>query len=440
MPEFNKYLARCTYLLERGKPVSDILWYLGDEVNHKPDQKIEFKGFKYDYCNPDVLLNRLTIRKDGTNAILTTPEGLTYRILYIPDNERMLPETVEKIVEFKKAGVPVVGTPPKNIATLVGGETAKQRFDKAVAEWKESGVVLRLEDALKQLQPDVIGDVLWTHRKIDGADWYFVCSPRGQEFNGTLQFRNVGNIEIWDAVTGKVTPSAAVVNDGQTNDEQTNDSQTSVPLNLPKAGSCFVVFRHDKSGTNNASLLAKALVPTPTPTQINGTWTLSFPEGWGTPKTLEIAELKAWKDLELSPEGKAFSGSVTYTTVFDAGEVKQGDRYELDLGRVDMIAAVTLNGKPLQTLWASPYKLDVTEAIQNGKNTLKVDVTSTWFNRLVYDANQPEEKRKTWTIRGPNKNAPLRESGLLGPVHLIKLTQGLDNPIPKKTTRHSITP
>jgi hypothetical protein len=323
----------------------------------------------------------------------------------------MLPETVEKIVEFKKAGVTVVGTPPKNIATLVGGETAKQRFDKAVAEWKASGVVLRLEEALKKLQPDVTGNVLWTHRRIDGADWYFVCSLRGQEFNGTLQFRNIGNVEIWDAVTGKVTPSAAVVNDGQT-----NDGQTSVPLNLPKAGSCFVVFRHNKSGTNNAPSLAKALVPTP----INGTWTLSFPEGWGTPETLEIAELKAWKDLELSPEGKAFSGSVTYTTTFDAGEVKQGDRYELDLGRVDMIAAVTLNGKPLRTLWASPYRLDVTEAIQNGKNTLKIDVTSTWFNRLVYDANQPEEKRKTWTIAGPKKDAPLRESGLLGPVSLIR--------------------
>jgi hypothetical protein len=171
-----------------------------------------------------------------------------------------------------------------------------------------------------------------------------------------------------------------------------------------------VVFRHDKISTTNP--LATALAPTP----LTGTWTLTFPDGWGMPKTLEITELKPWKDLDLSPEGKAFSGSVIYTTTFDAGEVKPGSRYEIDLGRVDMVAAVTLNGKPLRTLWSLPYRLDVSETMQSGKNTLSVEVTSTWFNRLVYDAGQPEESRKTWTISGPKKDSPLRESGLLGPV------------------------
>jgi hypothetical protein len=62
MPDFNNYLARCTYMLERGKPVSDVLWYLGDELDHKPDQNADFPaGYKYDYCNPDVLLNRLKV-------------------------------------------------------------------------------------------------------------------------------------------------------------------------------------------------------------------------------------------------------------------------------------------------------------------------------------------------------------------------------------------
>ncbi|MDR2138140.1 MAG: hypothetical protein LBP50_01100, partial [Tannerella sp.] len=79
---------------------------------------------------------------------------------------------------------------------------------------------------------------------------------------------------------------------------------------------------------------------------------------------------------------------------------------------------VSLNGKKLRTLWTPPYRLDVTDAIKSGKNTLQIEVTSTWFNRLVYDANQPENQRKTWTINGPSKDAELRESGLLGPVRL----------------------
>jgi hypothetical protein len=109
---------------------------------------------------------------------------------------------------------------------------------------------------------------------------------------------------------------------------------------------------------------------------------------------------------------------VTYTTAFDAGKLKKDARYSLDLGRVEMIAVVSLNGKTLRTLWTPPYRLDVTDIIKSGANTLQVEVTSTWFNRLVYDANQPEADRKTWTISGPAKDAALRESGLLGPVAL----------------------
>jgi hypothetical protein len=109
---------------------------------------------------------------------------------------------------------------------------------------------------------------------------------------------------------------------------------------------------------------------------------------------------------------------VTYTTTFDAGKLKKGASYSLDLGSVDMIAAVSLNGKKQRTLWTPPYRLDVTDAIKPGKNTLQVEVTGTWFNRLVYDAGQPEEQRKTWTFNGPKKEEALRESGLLGPVVL----------------------
>ena len=92
---------------------------------------------------------------------------------------------------------------------------------------------------------------------------------------------------------------------------------------------------------------------------------------------------------------------------------------KLDLGKVDMIATVKLNGKALATLWCAPYSLDISKAIVEGENELEIEVTSTWFNRLVYDAAQPESERKTWTISGPSANNALRESGLMGPVKLV---------------------
>ncbi|MDR1155392.1 MAG: hypothetical protein LBL04_11850 [Bacteroidales bacterium] len=418
MPEFTTYLARCTYMLERGKPVSDVLWYLGDEINHKPDQEAPFPhGFKYDYCNPDVLLNRLAVR----NGMLVTPEGVSYRVLWLPDNVRMLPQTLEKLYALVRDGATIIGDAPHGLATLTDAAGAQKRFDAAVANiWGKTakpgsrkagkGTVvsgMALSEALNRLniRPDVTGDALWLHRSIDGADWYFVCAPEGSGFNGTLDFRSKGSVEIWDPLTGEVTMANARSN-----------GRTQVTLDLPKAGSCFVVFRKTaqpgRTGKQPQRIETSRSVPLSEP------WNLSFPAGWNAPSSLQIAGLKPWKDLDMSPEAKAFSGTAVYTTTFDAGEMKPGTRFSLDLGRVEMIAAVSLNGEPLRTLWTPPYRLDLTGAIRPGANTLTVEVTGTWFNRLAYDAGQPEEQRKTWTISGPAKDAELRESGLLGPVVL----------------------
>ncbi|HWS00581.1 MAG TPA: glycosyl hydrolase, partial [Prolixibacteraceae bacterium] len=421
MPEFTTYLSRLNYLFERGKPVSDVLWYLGDEINHKPDQEALFPvGFKYDYCNPDVLLNRLSVR-DGK---IVTPDGLVYQLIWLPDNERMLPGTLEKMLSLVREGAVIVGNPPKGLATLIGGNKAQERFDEAVKElWGNSGENIRLvgkgkvmsgiaiEDAFKRLNmtPDVTGgDALWLHRRTEGADWYYVCAPAGRGFNGSLNFSNSGMVEIWDPLTGTVTPAPSTH----------SGTQTRVSLDLPQAGSCFVVFRKSEKAARQVTKPAPGKLQQAWQSDLQ--WKLEFPSGWGAPSSIQASKLKAWKDLDLTPEAKAFSGTVTYSTTFDAGKIGKNTPVFLDLGRVEMIAAVSLNGKRIGTLWTPPYKVDLTSAVKSGSNQLTVEVTSTWFNRLVFDARQPEGQRKTWTIKGPSKDAALRESGLIGPVIIYK--------------------
>ncbi|MDR1497307.1 MAG: hypothetical protein LBS59_02655 [Puniceicoccales bacterium] len=419
MPEFTAYLSRLNYLFERGKPVSDVLWYLGDEINHKPDQNAPFpKGYKYDYCNPDILLNRLSV-KDGQ---IVTPEGIAYRVMWLPDNKKMLPQTLEKLLSLVRSGAVIVGNAPKSIATLSGGETAQKRFNSIVEElWGGTnnkkihlvgkGKIIAnttIGEALLQLKiaPDVIGaDALWLHRRTEGADWYYVCAPVGREFQGELSFNNLKNVEIWDPLSGEILPAEGV---------KRADGRTTINFNLARSGSCFVVFSKTAK-TTPKQMTPKNNIEIKT---LFGEWKLVFPAGWGAPDSLGIKELKAWKDLDLSAEGRAFSGTATYTTTFNVENKLKNSVYSLDLGRVEMIATVTLNGKKLRTLWTPPYRHDVTNELRSGKNTLQVEVTSTWFNRLAYDSGQPEGKRKTWTFNAPRKGTPLRESGLLGPVKL----------------------
>jgi hypothetical protein len=95
---------------------------------------------------------------------------------------------------------------------------------------------------------------------------------------------------------------------------------------------------------------------------------------------------------------------------------------ELDLGAVQQVAKVTLNGRELGILWKPPYSIDITGAVRAGKNTLVVEVANTWTNRLTGDAFLPPEQRyarSNMRASLSRKETPLQPSGLLGPVRII---------------------
>jgi hypothetical protein len=83
------------------------------------------------------------------------------------------------------------------------------------------------------------------------------------------------------------------------------------------------------------------------------------------------------------------------------------------------VAAVRINGKAAAILWKPPYCFHADPLLHAGENTIEVDVTNLWPNRLIGDAQSPNGKHYTWTnIRKYTKESPLLPSGLLGPVVL----------------------
>lgn len=418
MPELTTYFARCSYMLERGKNVSDILWYMGDELRHKPDQNFKLpQGFKYDYCNFDGLINRIS----AADGILKTPDGVEYKALWITDNRRMRIESLEKIRDLLEAGATVIGSRPVYPATLSGGKAAEEKFKNLADEiWGDAKKGLRkvgkgkvlagmaIDEAIDKLglKPRVKNSqIIWSQRRVDGADIFFVCAPKGGSFKGNVEFLADCGAEVWDPTTGKI----------EHNFSQKNGEYASVPLDLPNAASRFVVFA--KGGKYVAPKSPNAKTEE---IAMEKPWKIEFPQGWGIDKPIFTNELKAWKDLDLSAEGKAFSGTAKYSATFIVDKIDPKKEYSLHLGKVDMIAEVSVNGKKIATLWCEPYKTEnISEYLKSGKNELQIEVTSTWFNRLVYDQSLPEKDRKTWTMFGPQKNEKLRESGLLGDVKII---------------------
>jgi hypothetical protein len=248
--DWHRYLARCQFLLRQGLFVADIC-YLQPE---RPPQSFEAHprlGYDYDECGADVVLNRMSVK----NGRITLPDGMSYRLLVLPQTARMTPPLLRKIKELAQAGATVVGAPPqkspslsgfpecdsevRELATRIWGDgdasqTAERRLD--------SGRVLRQREPEKILRdmgiaPDFTsGEPLrYIHRRAEGTDIYFVANRTPRSVSTTGAFRVSGKVpELWWPDTGKLE-RAPVFQEG--------NGRTSVGLALGPSGSVFVIFR-----------------------------------------------------------------------------------------------------------------------------------------------------------------------------------------------------
>ncbi len=187
----------------------------------------------------------------------------------------------------------------------------------------------------------------------------------------------------------------------------------------------------------------------PAPVTLTGPWQVSFPPKLGAPARATFDELTSWSDR---PETgvKYFSGTATYAQTFSVPPalLGPGRRLYLDLGAVQVLAQVKVNGQELGILWKPPFGVDVTNAVHPGANDLEVKVTNLWVNRLIGDEQLPPDCDWTnpaapdsgmkewpqWLLDDQpsptgriafaawhlwHKDDPLKESGLLGPVVLV---------------------
>jgi hypothetical protein len=59
-------------------------------------------------------------------------------------------------------------------------------------------------------------------------------------------------------------------------------------------------------------------------------------------------------------------------------------------------AIVSINGKAVGTLWAPPYRLDITQALRSGQNDIDIMVMNGALNTL---ATRPPADRRVLTLR-----------------------------------------
>lgn len=436
-PAFNTYLSRCSYLLQQGLFVADALIYQGDKSGYSHVLKTILptlgEGYDYDHCNTEVVLTRLSV-KEGR---IVLPDGMSYRVLVLPDKLPMQLPVLEQIASLLNDGATVVGPRPTKMfgKPLQPGDGVK--FDALVNRlWGDAAEPSVIEkrlgtgrlvwgktarQVLRELGvgPDFeyqglsdAGKINWIHRTmLDGTEIYFVTSRWETPESVECSFRVSGKQpELWDPVTGGIRDATAF---------RQENGRTMVPLEFDPCGSVFVIFRKaigTKAGGTTASNYP-ALTPR---LELDGAWDVSFDPKWGGPAKVRFDTLTDW--TKHAEDGiRFYSGTAIYRKIFTLPATpEKGRQLILDLGEVRDVAEVRLNGQNLGVVWTRPARVNITNAVKVGDNKLEVSVVNLWPNRLIGDALLPTKKRFTETnMRKFVATSPLLSSGLLGPVQIL---------------------
>jgi len=424
------YLARSSFMLQQGDFVADVAYLYGEGNNitalfgqQLPDVP---EGYEFDFLNADALVNVI----DFNRGNLTTPAGTNYKILALdPSTSRISLPVLQKIRDLVEDGAVVCGAKPIETPSLSDDQA---EFDAIVNElWaNEDGVnnvgdgkvyagytiqqALDMENIIPDFsytKPEADTEVLYVHRTFDDGDFYWVNNRNDRVEDIEATFRVDGKMaEIWHPETGRMEQASYSMEDGV----------TTVPLQLQPNDAVFVVFRDDaEQPTRTIPEKQEEVVFT-----AEGPWTVQFQEGRGAPAEVTLNTLTPWN--EHANEGvKYFSGTGTYTKTINAPAdwFQEGAELWLDLGDVENLAEVVVNGESVGIVWKVPFRVNVTDALHEGENSVEIKVTNIWVNRLIGDRQPDAEEQYTFTTQEPYQaDSPLMPSGLLGPVQMISMT------------------
>ncbi len=429
-PSWFNYIARGSYLLRQGVPVSDLLIFIGDGSPNSTFSRNDFKphipvGTSFDCVNTEVLINRILIKNKG----LILPEGTQYKALVLKNCEKLSYESMKRVHEIAMAGVPVQGIENIQPAGFVVSEELRESFDEMVEEMRNqancySGFNWSRLFRDIHLKPDLTitgrDDIDFIHRRIGTDDFYFLYNPDSVQRIFECTFRVSKKIpELWDPMDGKIIKLGRFTH---------KDDQCIAWIHLDANESTFVGFRessrripsvsevkessfvgrYELNDKNKLVLKATQNGPyeailssgehvsymvgnLPAPFHLSGSWEVEFLKKHGYASVHRFNVLTDWKDHILE-DINYYAGTAIYRKSFDLTDfqINEGHEYFLDLGRVHMVAEVRLNGKELGVEWIQPYKLNITEALKEGENHLEIAVTNQWSNRLIGDERFPD--------------------------------------------------
>jgi hypothetical protein len=361
-----RYLQRCHYMLQQGEPVADVAVYIGDFAPQMtgPAKPVP-QGYDYDYIGSDAILRKLDV-VDGQWVVYDENDpgriAARWKVLAMPKVDYIRPQVARRLAELRAKGGVVVDGVPVTEATLQAAGIAP-------------------------LVSQTSCPVRWKVRRLDDGGKVFFLSNFGKTgpFEATLRVADRVP-ELFNPVTGEIRKMARYKSESGTTritfdvkdradsffvvfrDKPTQPSVLSVALDGRAIGSDVLELSRSPDG----KLVGRSAQP--------GTYTVKLSDGDtksltipGAPQPITL-DAASW---QTKPEGEN-GHTVLFETRFDLPtDFAHEQRVLLDLGKVEAMATVKLNGKTFDTLWMPPFVVDVGDVLKPKGNELQILIIST---------------------------------------------------------------
>jgi hypothetical protein len=240
------YVSRAQYLLSIGRPAAQVALYhptdsmwLGDRDSDTATlnlvTQLMEKQIDFDYIDADTLTSVCTLDNGGLKNL----SGQTYRAIIIPSCTVIQKGMLERLHAFASAGGKVIfaGRTPTTIVdkTFMNPETGTP--DLSFATIEPSGEITASVVAVLP-KPDVKLDtpcasIKYMHRSLKDGEVYFFFNESDQAQSRTATVTGNGQVQIWDATSGKINPVANIAK---------ADGSANVPLVLAPYETKFIVI------------------------------------------------------------------------------------------------------------------------------------------------------------------------------------------------------